>query len=1208
MGVIIQDNSLVQNRLLDPFASYDSLLTSQLLSGVYKEGNAVINGLKPTITSDKVITIEPGSFLVGYTLIHITQPIITLDITPLSVPDGFYLVVGEYTYQLVQPAPDAIIKLITPDFYIPNLQVILKIIIVQGGNFYQAFDSAYDAGTLTTYKRKVAKFRLDSDDLNKNNSNYPRKPITISTNSGQGRLILVDRSNINDYYELTAQLDPLVLSPPYLSINLNLLDRNDVNDDFREGDIFLHDSDAGTIAHDIHDGIYPKRLYVDNGALLTESQGKLKSDDLQFIGQFDTVGFTNGGPVYNLYAGSQVLVDRHFLQSASFVALDSIIMIRASDNTIIKITINLFTGQPVFTQIPDPIVYVQGYAFYIDQNGIFLQVYDDIIVPPSSTATDKLIKIDGINPATFNYTAISQKDLCGFLAISKLFIKSTANSIYYQLYFDSVSETVKAKGGLLTGLVPNQIFLNGNDNDLNWNNPLATLTVVNDNRLFAMDGKHTLEMRDALTNDAVKFAPNISKTAVIQVEGVDGVGGTQAYVIENTSLMIQDTNVPTDRYRYSWNFVTDVLEIAREHFLKTATDILLTPAKNWIFRVKRRLFHQISDVGLNTIYTVVNPKTVLGNTIPYLIHAEVQVVTFSLAFAQWMTPVGLIFRRVSDDQRFRVSFDGTPIAIPQIVPGSPGVFDIDIAEDRDLTFWDNVTRKYFSFDENAGNIELEVSDYGVFGDNIFKNYVEYNNSGSSIKWGIVAAAIKTIDYTIPETITFPPSTIYITDPFVHNPGFGKLGFAGDCVGQKFVIDIVPIGLTPELTRSSTGVTLLTTVLNFGINDIASAVPTGWLILRDTETGDYYQVCAVLGAIDFVLITPITVIPAQSVVVQGRTTYWNSSGATVDDWRWEYYLKNGALQIKVFDVYQDYSLLAYPHIDDVTNPSIKDTPATLPYINYNVIGSGHSELKYNHVTDSLYIEAYVAVGGPNAENFPAYIIEDSITGIGYFIYGRDTDDAIHVEELTTVPIAPRHVLIYRGGIILPTQTASTGVYVLTLENGSLEVEHYANVGLVPPPTWSRFEVLRPFNLPLSPNPIKINLSVQTFLPNITPTLENNVLAFTTEIVGTLAKITIGVDLLSYSVSTILVGSYPTSGILSDCYNTDGIIFKDIHDGRFYKITYNTVSGKFIYDQVTYAIGSPKIFYTGVMQKETVSNDYAWVQLNDNKLSVTPGNSY
>lgn len=1187
MGVIVEDNLLIQKRLLDPYASYDSLLTSELMASVYKNGDSIVSGLEVTITNNKVVSVSPGLALKGFTSLHINDTA-TLDITavnPISIPDAAYLVVVQYVYQLVKPPPVATIKLITLDAYDPQMHVICKIVFIQGTNFINT-DDIY-----LTYERQNAEFKLNNPELNDNNSNYPRESITLSTFPNQPRLILVDRADPHKYYEVKVDI-------PTLTISTHLLDLNNPVDQFRSGDIFLHDSKAGTIAHDIHDGIFPKRIYAENGVLITEMQNRLRTDDLQFIGQFDTVGFTNGGPVYNLYAGSQVLVDRYFVQNLSFIAIDSILMVRNSNNTIVKVSINVMTSEVVFTTIPDPVVYIQGFAFYVDNNGMYLR----------ENNTLKLVKIDGVNPANINYTSISQDDLCGFPSLSRIVIKASNNQ-YYELYYDAVDDEVKAIG-LGLSVPTNPVILNNLPNNLNWNNPLATLTVVNVNRLFAMDGRHTLEFRNIPDSKAVKFASNGTNVITnITTEGFDGVGGPQAYNIENSALMIEDSADPTDRYRYTYNFDTHVMDVVIENFLKTNNDQLLTPAKNWIFRIKRRLFHQISNNAGTTVYTPVNAKAVLGNTIPFILHPDVTVNTFAGMINQWLTNGGLLFRRLSDEQRFRVSFNIVPLVIPQpipeIVPVFPAKpFDVDVAVDRDLIFYDNVTRKYYAIEEDTGAIEISEAHYGVYNDNIWSNYMEYANSGTIIIWGMVAAQLKTLSYVVPETITFPPSTIFITDPFYDDPGFGKLGFAGDCVGQKFVIDITSIGLDGELLRDSDAEANLTTVLNFGLNDIYSVPATGLLIFKDNVTGDYYYACAVLGELEFTLITPMTVIPAQSVVIEGRTTYWNNTGANVDNWRWEYSLENGVLVINVFDVYQDHTLLAYPHVNDLTFPSIIDTPGPNPYINLNVIGTGRSELKYDHNLNQLHIDPFVLVGGPNSESFPAYIIEDEITGIGYYIYGKNLDNAIHLEPLSTVSPPARHVLIYRNGIVIPTVIAAPNIYVLTLRDGVLEVDAYANVGLVPPPVKTKYDILRPFNLPLTVNPIKTNLvplNDRYYLP-LTVTAPN-LLAFPTQIVGTKARLSVNTNKVSYTISTTLDANFP-----GDTWDIDGMILRDIHDGRFYKVYYDTVTSKFKVDQVTYVLNSPKIFYEGIMQIETVSQEYCWIQLNDGFITVRPGSDF
>jgi len=130
-----------QNRVIDPFASYNSNVVNQMCHVVTQnsDGLLITNSLQVTLDSTSPTTtviVSPGFAIKDDVLINITSNHI-VDFTdgdnyasgaPLPMTGGYYYIVLEYVYIKSRPAPQAHIKILKPTDSFTSRYLLLKVV------------------------------------------------------------------------------------------------------------------------------------------------------------------------------------------------------------------------------------------------------------------------------------------------------------------------------------------------------------------------------------------------------------------------------------------------------------------------------------------------------------------------------------------------------------------------------------------------------------------------------------------------------------------------------------------------------------------------------------------------------------------------------------------------------------------------------------------------------------------------------------------------------------------------------------------------------------------------------------------------------------------------------------------------------------------------------------------------------------------------
>jgi len=164
-----------QNRVIDPFASYNSNVVNQMCHVVTQNSDGLLttNSLQVTLDSTSPTTtviVSPGFAIKDDVLINITSNHI-VDFTdgdnyasgaPLPMTGGYYYIVLEYVYIKSRPAPQAHIKILKPTDSFTSRYLLLKVVEISAVNPHPItalYD--YDPSHLTI-KREYIKYYAGS--------------------------------------------------------------------------------------------------------------------------------------------------------------------------------------------------------------------------------------------------------------------------------------------------------------------------------------------------------------------------------------------------------------------------------------------------------------------------------------------------------------------------------------------------------------------------------------------------------------------------------------------------------------------------------------------------------------------------------------------------------------------------------------------------------------------------------------------------------------------------------------------------------------------------------------------------------------------------------------------------------------------------------------------------------------------------------------
>ena len=137
------DQTMIQQRYLDPFEKLTSEATNKILMSVYTTGVGIREGYEVTKTASLVVNVTKGVLVKDFVVIEYTDDVI-VDLDPLhtgTVTDGLYYVVCRYVYQRTSPPPTAEILAIPKNQYDENQHVILSILDVSGNDIVHIWDT-----------------------------------------------------------------------------------------------------------------------------------------------------------------------------------------------------------------------------------------------------------------------------------------------------------------------------------------------------------------------------------------------------------------------------------------------------------------------------------------------------------------------------------------------------------------------------------------------------------------------------------------------------------------------------------------------------------------------------------------------------------------------------------------------------------------------------------------------------------------------------------------------------------------------------------------------------------------------------------------------------------------------------------------------------------------------------------------------------------
>lgn len=949
---------LNQDRFIDPFEAFDSQITSTLLSAVYKNGDSIIAGLEGNILAGDMIQITPGTFLKSFITIHLPD-FNTFDLSSETLDDNFYLIVVEYQYQKVKPAPIARLRFISAVQYNSSIHLIVKIAEVSSGDVVSLRNVFTDPMSIQTFRRIDTEFIIKNINDKLTQTNYPVDTINVITEDNDFRLVMPDRSNIGDYYFFDVN---------FTTPELNILPIVD----FNPGDLFIHDSKGGIHVANITSGDHPRRMYIDNGQIEFETPTNLRESDVIFKSTYDTFAYSQAGTEYLVYDGnSPVLVDSIYRNMTNYVAEDNLILFDPILNQFLQVSVDnsgVLTFQTVFN-FTMPIE-----AFILDvSSGNMHLIHQN---------RDRILKSHYTGGSFFfdtNYNAITATDISSFPDGSRIIIHNTNVNRFFELFYNPGTTNLDIQE--IFG-VTDPVILNDDPRNINGSVPGGNLTIETGVSFFPLPGTTESIAWGPDSGDYVQFESDGANIILNETSSLD----TNTRILDNDSTVFTDLDNPITRFRFDWDFILDTPQYTQDFFVQSPNDLLYDGSSaEWIFRVKKDDFRLLEYRTNSFLFPNIN---IFGKGIPFLTSINISPVTSPLVFNDWKTDGALTFRGLGETH-YRLILDENFQVDKEIVAGLK-LNDINVNSDRDAIFYDPIQDKNWAIRTDIGGavvlVEVPVA---VDGDFVAQTHMEYKDDGFTVRIEILDGCFVVTNLSFWRDVTLSEDVITIEDPdlTIFSPE-AFVGFIDPLTSQKVVIDIdLSSNLVPKV------------VTNFGANDIHPTTNEDLLVFQDATTGEYYKI--ELDSPTTFLLTKIFVIPNESIIIKGSV---KSVNAHFD---YQYFVSNGVLENTNLNVFNGTAISRQATFYNTPIDLLDQDVETVTFLHDSL----YYTIKYNTLGD-LEIETLGVGFGGNIGTTGDTVFRDQNTGL-YYKLALDLSNNLTLDNVTEVnPLS----IIIRDGII------------------------------------------------------------------------------------------------------------------------------------------------------------------------------------------------
>lgn len=173
--------SNIQVRTFDPFSRLNSDILNRFSKIIVPEGRGIIDGLQVSKLTDNTVRVTAGVAVKEFVVIEYTQP---LDLTVNVSVDEYKFVVMTYNYEKVEPAPEAEIRVVSFAELDTQSDLILKILLIDGGIITDLYDIYPPDPNLRREERNRIKTFIEEHNVDTNSHQDIRSEIAQIAASG----------------------------------------------------------------------------------------------------------------------------------------------------------------------------------------------------------------------------------------------------------------------------------------------------------------------------------------------------------------------------------------------------------------------------------------------------------------------------------------------------------------------------------------------------------------------------------------------------------------------------------------------------------------------------------------------------------------------------------------------------------------------------------------------------------------------------------------------------------------------------------------------------------------------------------------------------------------------------------------------------------------------------------------------------------------